>query len=124
MNPFSGATWLWRALRGQSVVFAALFALTLLGLSVVRVLQHLLAAAGAPWLLLLILPALIFGFLAKREEEWVPDPLVRKRWSRRLVFGSIAVAIAISFLKPRPAAVSEEVPTNRTPLQHHGPSGK
>lgn len=124
MNPFSGATWLWRALRGQSVVFAALFALTLLGLSIVHVLRHMLAALGLPWLALLILPALIFGYLAKREEEWWPDPLERKRWSRRLVFGSIAVAIAISFLKPKPPVTEQNAVTERGQAQHHRPSGK
>lgn len=124
MNPFSGATWLWRALRGQSVVFAALFALTLLGLSIVHVLRHLLAALGLPWLALLILPALIFGFLAKREEEWWPEPLERKRWSRRLVFGSIALAIAISFVKPKPPVADEKAVSERAPAQPHGPSGK
>lgn len=124
MNPFSGATWLWRALRGQSVVFAALFALTLLGLSIVHALRHVLAALGLPWLALLILPALIFGFLAKREEQWWPEPLERKRWSRRLVFGSIALAIAISFLKPKPSAPEVKPASERVAAPHHGPSGK
>jgi hypothetical protein len=124
MNPFSGATWLWRALRGQSVVFAALFAFALLGLSIVRLLQRALAAAGLPWLALLIIPALLFGYLARREERWLPDADLRRRWSRRLVFGAIAVAIGLSFLKPKPAPMSQGNPAHRPPLQHHGPSGK
>jgi hypothetical protein len=129
MNLFSSATWLWRALRGQSVTFAALFALALLGLSVVRILRHLLAAAGVPWLALLIIPALVIGYLARHEEQWVPDVAIRRRWARRLVFGSIGIAVALSFLKPRfrsaPVTSSQETPAARqAPTKMHGPSGK
>lgn len=125
MNWFSGTPWLWKALRGQSVTFAALFALSILGLSVVRAFRSLLSAIGAPWLLLFILPAIAIGLVARREREWMPDEEQRKRWSRRLVFGAIGLAVLLALFAPKrsPERRDESSPTD-APVRIHRPSGK
>lgn len=101
MNPFSGATWLWRALRGGSVTFGALFALGMLGLSVISAFRHLLGRLGAPWYVLFVAPIVVVTILAKKEPEWIPDPAQRKKWSRRLVYGSLVIFLLVAFFAPR-----------------------
>lgn len=125
MNWLSGTPWLWKALRGQSVTFAALFALSILGLSVVRAFRHLLSALGAPWLLLFLVPALAIGAIARRESEWMPEEEQRKRWSRRLVFGAIGLSVLLALLAPKrsPEPVDER-PADDSPVRIHRPSGK
>jgi len=124
VNWFSGTSWLWKALRGQSVTFAALFALSVLGLSVVRVVRHLLAALGAPWLLLFLLPMIAIGMVARREREWMPDEEQRKRWSRRLVFGSLGLSVLLALVTPKPPPAPEDNRASTPPVRVHGPSGK
>lgn len=128
MNWVSGTSWLWKALRGQSVTFAALFALSLLGLSVVRVLRHMLGALGVPWLALIVLPVVIFGYIAKREKDWMPDEAQRRRWSRNLVFGAVGISVVLALLTPkRPeenGTAASESPSSAPAVRHHGPSGK
>lgn len=125
MNWVSNTSWLWKALRGGSVTFAALFALSLLGLSVMRGLRHLLGEFGVPWLALLILPVLVIGAIAKRERQWMPDDNRRKRWSRWLVFGSIGISVLLAMIshdrEPRPSA---EPSSSNSTTRMHGPSGK
>lgn len=121
MNPFSAVTWLWRALRGRSVTFAALFALTLTGFSVLGWLQWILRAAGAHWLALLLAPALIVMALARKEAEWVPDEEERRKWARGLVFGAILAAVLAGFLVPEPPAPERPPPA---PTRSVGPRGK
>jgi hypothetical protein len=126
VNLFSGTSWLWKALRGNSVTFAALFCLGILGLSVTRLLKNALGALGVPWLGLLIVPILIIGLVAKKEREWIPEEEARKRWSRRLVFGSIAVSVLLALVGPEPArdpAGSQPGGAN-PPVRHRGPPGK
>lgn len=126
MNPFSALSWLWKALRLNSVTFAALFAFGILGLSVTRVLQNVLGAAGVPFLGLLLLPILLIGMIAKKERKWIPDEAERKRWARRLVFGAIALAVLIALVFPRrpDPAPGESGEKAIEPLRHRGPSGK
>lgn len=88
------------ALRGRSVTFAALFALTLTGFSVISWLKWLLAQAGAHWLALLVAPTIVLGLLVRKEAEWIPDEQVRRTWARGLVFGSILAAILSGLLIP------------------------
>ena len=126
MNLFSAFSWLWKALRGNSVTFAALFSLGVLGLSVTRLLRNALGALGVPWLGLLIVPILVIGVIAKREKNWIAEEAERKRWSRRLVFGAIAISVLLALVFPKKEVPG--VPTSRpadTPaLKHRGPHGK
>jgi phosphotransferase system glucose/maltose/N-acetylglucosamine-specific IIC component len=97
--------WFWRGLRGHSVTFAALFASVLLGASIAGLLHRLLSALGVHWLFVLILPAVLFGWLARREARWIPDERRRRVIARSLLLGSIGLAILISSLRPaRPTA--------------------
>jgi hypothetical protein len=113
MNWISSSRWFWRGLRGQSVTFAALFAFGLLGFSVFHGLRLMLHAMHAPWYLWLILPFVIVSGVARWETQILPDESQRRRWSRWLIFGSIALSIVIATLTP--AAGSEE---NRQTATH------
>lgn len=124
MNWLFDPSWLWKALRGQSVTFAALFALSILGLSVGRAFRHFLSLLGAPWLLLILLPIAVIGAVARREQEWIPDVNQRKRWSRRLVFGALGLSLLIGLLAPKPPRTSADEPSGPAPVRVKGPSGK
>lgn len=93
-------SWLWRAWRGHSVTFAALFALAMVGVSAIGGFRHVLRELGAPWFFTLICPAVIVAILARKEKEWLPDPEQRSRWARRLALGSIAAAMIAAKLAP------------------------
>lgn len=116
LNPFSALSWTWRALRGHSVTFAAMFALGLLGISFVSEFRHLLTRLGAPWYAWFLVPVLAIGFLAKKETDWLPDPMTRRRWARGIFFGSILIAILIAKLGPRRSA---ESPVKQAPSTAH-----
>jgi hypothetical protein len=126
VNLFSAISWLWKSLRGHSVTFAALFACGALGLSVMRLLKNALGALGVPWLALLILPVLIVGYIAKREQEWMPELEERKKWARGLVFGSIAASVLLALLFPKspPPTGSPTHPADAANPRLRGPSGK
>lgn len=92
-------TWFWRGLRGHSVTFSALFASVVLGASIAGGLGRLLHSLGVHWLYVLIIPAVLFGWLAKREERWLPDEGKRRILARSLLFGSILLAIVINQIR-------------------------
>lgn len=121
MNPFSFFTWMWKALLGRSVIFAGLFALTMMGLSVLGWLKWGLKAVGVPWLLLLVVPSVVLMWAAKREKEWWPDEAERKKWARGLVFGSLIATVLAAFLFPAPPRPAAERPA---PVRRIGPPGK
>ena len=98
LNPFDVLAWSWRALRGHSLTFAGLFACGVLGLSVISQLRRLLDGLGAPWYAWLLVPLIAIGYLAKKETEWMPEPETRKKWARRVFFGSIALAFVLAKL--------------------------
>ena len=100
LNPFSALSWSWRALRGHSLTFSALFALGLLGISVVTEFRHLLSRLGAPWYAWFLVPMVAIGYLARKEADWMPDVARRRRWARGLFFGSIIIAILIAKFGP------------------------
>jgi hypothetical protein len=54
---------------------------------------------GVHWLYALILPALFFMWLAKREDRFIPDEAKRKLYARGLIGGAILLAILIAWLK-------------------------
>lgn len=123
MNPVSGVSWLWRAWRGESVTFAALFASSVLGLSVLGALRHGLSRIGLPWYVWLVVPFFAVSFLARKEKEWIRDETVRKKWARWLVLGSIAGAVLIAWLTPaRPPAADgvrpASEPVGRAGVRH------
>jgi hypothetical protein len=124
MNWFVGTSWLWKGLRGQSVTFAALFALGVLGLSIVRVLRHVLSALGAPWYLWLLLPVILVGGLARREHQWMPNEQMRRRWSRGLIFGSLGISLLIARCAPQLPLPRDDRHPDGEPGRWHGPAGK
>ena len=109
MNPIS-ALWFWRGLKGHSVTFAALFASVLLGASISGGVQALLATLGVHWLYVIILPVVLFGWLAKKEPQWLPDEAKRRRIARSLLFGSIVLAVLIAWLRPAKPPEAEPPP--------------
>lgn len=98
MNPFA-LRWLWLGLKGNSVTFALLFASFALGWSLSHWVNVLLARLGIHWLFAMILPVLLFGWLAKNETRFMPDERQRKLWARGLIAGSVAVALLITWLR-------------------------
>lgn len=121
VNPLSAISWLWKALLGRSVTFAVLFALTLAGFSVLAGVKQGLRAAGASWLVLLLLPTLLLAVLAKKESDWIPNEDVRRRWARSLIFGSLLAAVLSSFLLPSPPPANDSSPV---PARKSGPRSK
>ncbi|MEO7599207.1 MAG: hypothetical protein ABIV50_09770 [Opitutus sp.] len=97
----TGTSWLWRAWRGRSVTFAALFASGILGLSVLSSFRHLLSRWGAPWFFWLLAPFLVLAILSRKEQEWLPDPELRTRCARWLVLGSVAIVLISTWLSPK-----------------------
>jgi len=106
--------WFWRGLKGHSVTFAALFASLVLGASISGGVRHLLAALGVHWLYIVILPALLFGWMAKREGQWIPDERKRRRIARTLLIGSLVLAALIAWLRPAPKNADEAPRTEQT----------
>jgi hypothetical protein len=102
VNPISAVVWSWRTLRGHSITFAALFGLSILGVSIVSSLRHLLSRGGAPWFIWLGVPMVLVTILAKKETSWMPEPAERKKWARRIFFGSIGLALVIAYFRPTP----------------------
>jgi hypothetical protein len=100
MHPWSAVTWTWKVLRGHSVTFAVLFACWLLGFSILGALRHFLRDLGAPWYAWLLVPVIALVFLAKKETEWIPELAARKKWARRIFFGSLVLAMLLAFFGP------------------------
>jgi len=103
VDPFA-ISWLARGFKGNSVTFALLFATFVVGLSLSHGVKVVLARLGVHWLFILILPVVLFSWLAKREEQWLPDVAQRRRWARGLIAGSLALAVLIAWLKPEPSS--------------------
>lgn len=113
MNPVS-ALWFWRGLKGHSVTFAALFASLVLGASISGGVHRLLAALGVHWLYVILIPIALFGWMAKREPAWLPDPRRRRFIARSLLLGSLLLALLIAWLRPAPRAEVPAVPPVET----------
>ena len=91
--------WFWRGLRGHSVTFAALFASFVLGVSIAGGVGRLLTSLGVHWLYVVLIPAILFGWLAKKETRWLPQEKKRRVIARCLLFGSAALAIIINQIR-------------------------
>jgi hypothetical protein len=98
VNPFA-ISWLWRGFKGKSVTFALLFATFVLGWPLSREVNHLLAKIGVHWLYALVLPAVFFMWLAKRENRFIPEESKRKLYARVLIVGSGLLAIVINQIR-------------------------
>lgn len=98
MNPFA-LGWFWQGLRGHSITFSALFASLVLGVSIAGGVGRLLSSLGVHWLYVIILPAVLFWWLNRKEAQWVPDLRMRKWIARSLLFGSIVAAVIIARLR-------------------------
>ncbi|MBA3850037.1 MAG: hypothetical protein C0502_08580 [Opitutus sp.] len=92
-------SWFWKGLRGHSITFAALFASFVIGGSFADLIRLALARLGVHWLFVFVLPILFFGWLSGQEARWLPDERRRKTIARSLLFGSIALAIAINRIR-------------------------
>src|SRR3954465_9155733 len=123
MNPFAGVSWFWRAWRGRSITFAALFAFGVLGISVLGGLRHLLRGVGAPWYIWLVVPFVAVTLLARKEADWMPEPLERRKWAIRIVLGAIILSVVIARLGPRresPDPVPSASPPSSGRADPHG----
>ncbi|MDP1580510.1 MAG: hypothetical protein Q8M02_09545 [Candidatus Didemnitutus sp.] len=91
--------WFWRGLRGHSVTFAVLFASFVLGASVAGGVGKLLTSLGVHWLYVVILPALLFRWLARKETTWLPVEKQRVVIARGVLLGSVVLAILINQIR-------------------------
>ena len=98
VNPFA-ISWLWRGLKGRSLTFALLFASFVLGWSLTHAVNVLLTRLGVHWLYALLLPALFFMWLAKREDRFIPEEAKRMLYARSLIAGSVILAIVINQMR-------------------------
>src|ERR1051325_7258049 len=96
MNPLSAVNWLWRAWRTHSITAAALFTCAVLGVSVVGWFRHALHRLGGPWFIWLLLPFVVVTILARKEAEWMPDEVERRKWARRMIVGAIVIALVMA----------------------------
>lgn len=103
------------------MTFAVLFSLAVAGFSVLGWVKSGLRAAGASWLVLLILPTLLIAILARKENEWIPDPQIRRRWARTLIFASLIAALGTRLLFPPPPAPETDAPAR---VRNIGPRSK
>ncbi len=92
-------SWFWRGLRGHSVTFAALFGSVVLGASVAGGVGKLLTSLGVHWLYVVILPALLFRWLATKETTWLSVEKQRIVIARSILFGSVVLAILINQIR-------------------------
>ncbi len=98
VNPFA-ISWLWRGFKGRSVTFALLFATCVLGWPLSAHVNHLLTRLGVHWLYALILPAVFFMWLSKRETRFIPDERRRMFVARGMIAASLLVAILLAWLR-------------------------
>lgn len=98
VNPLA-LSWLWRGFKGRNVTFALLFASCLFGWSLSHQVNVLLTRLGVHWLYALMLPALGFMWLAKREDRIFPDETKRTLYARSLIGGSIILALLLAGLR-------------------------
>ena len=79
------------------MTFALLFASFVLGWSFSHWVNVVLTQLGVYWLYAMILPALFFMWLSKREDRFIPDESKRKLYARSLIAGSIGLALLIAW---------------------------
>jgi hypothetical protein len=111
-----------------------LLAFALLGVSVLHGFKEGLRAVGTPWLMVIVIPSVLIGLLAKNEHSWIPDEARRRFWARSIVVGAIMLCVVLSWIKAAIESPPTEVPGEQsTPTDSNsampltrprGPSGK
>jgi amino acid transporter len=104
MNPFD-VTFLWRAVRGYSLTFAALFSLGLLGFSYRSAIRGIFEALSLPWIVSFMLPFAAVMVLVRYERRWLPDVKLRRRLALGTLAASAALALALAIWRHPPAAL-------------------
>jgi hypothetical protein len=94
MNPLSLRA-LWKGLRGRSLTFSIVFAMAIMGSSFGGLLRAPLRTIGIWGPLVLLLPIILTGLLAKHEHKLGISLWVRRVCSYTLIFGSIALAVLL-----------------------------
>ncbi len=130
MNPLSFRA-LWKGLRGRSLTFSIVFAMAVMGSSFGGLLRAPLRTIGLWGPLVLLLPIIATGYLAKYERHLKLE-LNHRQWiSYSLIFGSILLALLLwryeAFLEAKYAGSVEKGPRFKElaePPQRRGPRGK
>lgn len=86
---------LWKGLKGNSLVFSLAFAMALMGFSLAHLLRMPLRETGLWGPLILILPFLLIGWLARLETRLQLRPKVRRTCVLILIVGSIACTLLL-----------------------------
>ena len=94
MNPLSLRA-LWKGLRGRSLTFSIIFAMAIMGSSFAGLLRAPLRTIGIWGPLVLLLPIIVTGLLAKHEHKLSLSVRFRQLCSYTLIFGSIVLAVLL-----------------------------
>lgn len=131
MNPFSIRA-LWKGLRGRSLTFSLVFAMAVMGSSFAGLLRAPLRTIGIWGPLVLILPIVATGLLAKQESKLKMKMETRQLCAYAMIFGSILMAILLwqyeSWLERKYADSVQHGPLFKEQenplLERKGPRGK
>lgn len=130
MNPLSLRA-LWKGLRGRSLTFSVVFALAIMGSSFGGLLRAPLRTIGIWGPLVLLLPIIATGMLAKHESKLKISDNMRRMCSYALIFGSILLAVILwrygAWLDDRYSDSITKGPLYKepaTPKHRTGPRGK
>ena len=122
MNPFT-LRFLWKGLSGRSMVFSLLFATAILGYSGAGFIRSALGSVGIPWWIVWIIPFILIGTVAKKEEAWFP----RERFRKIVSYSVIAFSIVLSYLLWKIDSATPEYESSEEPRfmrEQAGPRGK
>ena len=130
MNPLSLRA-LWKGLQGRSLTFSVVFAMAIMGSSFGGLLRAPLRTIGIWGPLVLILPIIATGYLAKHERKLKLGEEFRRMCSYGLIFGSIILVLLLwryeSYLEERYEGLVELGPKFRERVElprRPGPRGK
>jgi hypothetical protein len=86
---------LWKGLRGRSLIFSVVFAMAVMGFSFAGILRMPMRFIGLWAPLIIILPIIATGLLAKREQKLELRDEFKRACSYSLIFGSILLALLL-----------------------------
>ncbi len=123
---------LWKGLRGRSLTFSVVFAMAVMGSSFAGLLRMPLKTIGIWGPLVLILPILATGLMARQENRLPLTVSFKRTCSIILVFGSVLLAALLaryeSWLESRYADSVQTgerfVEPKADPLHKRGPRGR